>query len=321
MIIAIEQAVQQTRSGTRLPEASYSDYRLGPGDVISIVVWGHPDLSSGEFDPAATSGAPQQTAGTVVSKNGTIYYPHAGEIKVAGRTIAEVRAMLTKAIGKVIENVQLEVRMADFRSQHVYVVGEVNDPGIYNITDMPMTMVDAINQAGGFTANADPGNIILTRKGGISRIDLHALYQDADLSQNILLVHGDIVNVPDNRAHKVFVMGEVRRAGSLPISRAGMTLADALSDAGNIDMATANPYHIFVVRGGPTPEIFHLSAREPDTFLLADRFPLQPRDIVYVDTADLVRWNKFVSNLLPTRNFFGIDTDIGTGGTVNTTGY
>jgi polysaccharide export outer membrane protein len=141
-----------------------------------------------------------------------------------------------------------------------------------------------------------------------------AVYEEGDVGQNIQLRHGDILNVPDNEVNKVFMMGEVRRAGTLPIDKGRLTLAEALSESGNINMATANPYQIFVVRGGPLPEIYHLSAKEPDALLLADRFPLQSRDIVYVDTADLVRWNKFVSNLLPTRNFFNLDTAIQDGG-------
>lgn len=311
MIIAIEQATRETRKDTpRSPtDLGYTDYRIGPGDVITIVVWGHPDLGGGEFNPA-------DTAGTVVANDGTIFFPYAGVVPVAGRTLPEVRAMLTTAISRQLENAQLEVRMDAFRSKRVYVVGEVDSPGVYSITDVPMTMIDAINEAGGFTENADRSNISLTRNGGISRLDLLALYEEGDLSQNILLAHGDIVSVPDNNSSKVFIMGETRTTGSLPIRRGRMTLADALSEAGNINMATANPYQFFVVRDGPVPQIFHLAAKEPDAFLLADRFPLQPRDIVYVDTADLVRWNKFISNLLPSRNFFELDTALQDGGTV-----
>lgn len=305
MIIAIEQAARETLKGPPLhpTDLGYTDYRIGPGDVITIVVWGHPDLGGGEFNPA-------DTAGTVVAKDGTIFFPYAGVVPVAGRTLPEVRAMLTEAISRKLENAQLEVRMDAFRSKRVYVVGEVGSPGIYSITDVPMTMIDAINQAGGFTGNADRSNISLTRNGGITQLDLLALYEEGDLSQNILLAHGDIISVPGNNSNKVFIMGATRTTKSLPISRGRMTLADALSDAGNINIRTANPYQFFVVRDGPVPQIFHLAAKEPDAFLLADRFPLQPRDIVYVDTADLVRWNLFISNLLPSRNFFELDTGL-----------
>jgi polysaccharide export outer membrane protein len=313
-IIRLEESLaaepsQPAAAQFQLPPAG--DYRLGVGDVINIVVWGHPDLTipTGEFRTAEESG-------TVVLEDGTIFFPYAGVVKVEGRTLPEIRTMLTRALSNYIEGVQLEVRMAAFRSKRVYVVGEVNKPGIYNITDIPMTMVEAVNLAGGFTGDADQSTVVLTRDGQTSTYNLLALYEDGDVSQNASLRHGDIVHVPDNQLNKVYMMGEIGRsaggqgAGSLPIKKNRLTLAEALSDVGNINMATASPYHIFVVRGGPQPEIFHLSAKEPDALLLAERFPLKPRDIVYVDTADLVRWNKFISNLLPTRNFFNIDTSL-----------
>jgi len=152
----------------------------------------------------------------------------------------------------------------------------------------------------------------------LTLLDMLAVYEYGDVSQNIRLLNGDILTVADNQLNKVYILGEVKATGSLTIRNGRMTLAEALSDSGNIDMETANPYQIFVVRGGETPEIYHLSAKEPDALLLAEGFPLQRRDIVYVDTADLVRWNKFISNLTPSRNFFELDTSadnlLGTGG-------
>ncbi|NCA69676.1 MAG: sugar transporter [Sphingobacteriia bacterium] len=311
LVIAIEGARRELQKGTAR-EPRFADYRVGPGDVLSVIVWGHPDLTkpTGEYRSAAESG-------TVVAQDGTVFFPYVGVIKVAGMTTAEIRDRLTNGLSSVIENVQLEVRVADFRSQRVYVVGQVGKPGVYNITDIHMTLVEAIARAGGFLDDADRSNVTLNRNGSISRIDILAMYDTGDLSHNIQLRHGDIVSVPDSDSSKIFVMGEVNSPRSLTIRRVRMTLADALSDAGNINMSTADPAHIFIVRGGDRPQIFHLGAKEPDALLLADRFPLQPRDMVYVDTADLVRWNKFISNLLPTRNFFSIDTALDDGSNVS----
>jgi polysaccharide export outer membrane protein len=306
MIIDIKAQEERRKQAISFAEAppAHFDYRLGPGDVINIVVWGHPDLTipSGEFRTA-------EEAGTVVSEQGTIFFPYAGLVNVEGMTLQEVRALLTNALSRVIENVQLEVRMAAFRSKRVYMVGEVGSPGVYNIDDIPMTMMEAINRAGGFSGNADQSNVVLNRDGELTRINVLAMYEDGDMSQNILLQDGDIVNVFDNDANKVYVMGAMGNR-TLFLKKGRLTLAEAISDAGNIREAIANPYEFFVVRGGETPEIFRLSAKQPDALLLAEGFPLAPRDIVYVDTADLVRWNRFISLLLPTRREFGIDDPI-----------
>ncbi|TVQ90844.1 MAG: sugar transporter [Chromatiaceae bacterium] len=306
MIIAIaaqEQSRKDTLSAAQAPPANF-DYRLGPGDIVSIVVWGHPDLTipSGEFRTA-------EEAGTVISEQGTIFFPYAGLIKVEGLTLPQVRARLTEALSRVIENVQLEVRMAAFRSQRVYLTGEVSSPGVYNITDIPMTIVEAISRAGGFSGNADQSNVVLNRGGQLTRLDLLALFEEGDMSQNVLLQDGDIVNVFDNAANKVFVMGAMGTR-TLAINKGRLTLAEAISDVGNIQENIANPYQFFVVRGGDMPEIFHLSAKQPDALLLADGFPIRPRDIVYVDTADLVRWNRFISLLLPTRRELSVDDPV-----------
>lgn len=295
LIIAQERAITP-RPHPEPPKSIAYDYKIGPGDILTIIVWGHPELTipTGEFRNAEQSG-------TVVAEDGTIYYPFVGILSVAGKTTREVRDLLTAPLSKVIEWVQLDVRVAAYRSKRVYVVGEVAKPGLREITDIPMTMVEAINRSDGFTEHADPANITLTRQGETFRVDLQALYENGAVDQNIPLEPGDIVNVPDRQLNKVFVMGEVKNPGSFIMNKRRKTLAEAIGDAGDVLQASANPQQIFVMRGQiGQPEIYHLDSRSPDALLLADRFPLQPRDIVYVDTADVVRWNRVISNLLPT---------------------
>lgn len=286
-----------TPTPTPTPAVHY-DYRLGPADVINIIVWDHPELTmpAGEFRTAEQSG-------TVISEDGTIYFPFVGVIKVSGLTTGQLRDILTKKLSATIENVQLEVRVAAFRSQRIYVVGEVDSPGIIPITDVPMTMIEAVNRAGGFSDSADRSAVTLTRGNSTRIIDLLALYDEGDLSQNVLLQDGDIVKVRDDNFKKIFVLGAVRRNGSLQMQRHKMSLAEVLSDAGNIDQFTANPYQIYVYRGGDRPEIYHLASKSPDGMLLAERFEMKPRDVVYVDAADIVRWNRVISLLLPTSNY------------------
>lgn len=285
-----EQASQQT---TPIP-----DYKIGPGDILSITVWDHPELTipAGQFRRA-------DEAGHVVAEDGTIFFPYVGSLKVAGQTTREVRAVLAQRLTKTIKNPQVDVRVISFRSKRVYVVGEVVKPGLLEINDVPTSILDAINRAGGFTKDADHSQILLTRGGQTWRVDLQLLYEEGAVNQNVMLEPNDIINVPDRGLNKVFVLGEVQKPGSYFMNKRRMTLAEALAEAGYINQDKANPHWIFVMRGqGDVPELYHLDAKSPDALLLADRFRLQPRDILYVDAADVARWNRVISNVLPTVN-------------------
>lgn len=301
LIQAIDTQQQQATAARQADTSNQAliddySYRLGPADIISITVWDHPELTI----PAGSERSAVQ-AGTMIANDGTIYYPYVGVLKIAGKTLAEARVLLTEKLGKYIEEVKLDVRMAAFKSQRIYVVGEVKEPGIKNINDLAPTMLEMINRSGGFAPEADRRNITLTRDGKTYRVDLLALYENGDSSQNVLLEPGDVVNVWDRQLNKVFVLGEVNTPGSYLMNKHRKSLAEALSDAGGVDELTSNPGQIFVVRGGTeNAEIYHLDARTPDALLLADRFALLPRDVIYVDAADIVRWNRVISNVSQT---------------------
>ena len=294
--------------------ASSAEYRVGSRDILNITVWEHPELTipAGEFRSA-------ETAGTVVGEDGNIFYPYAGIIKAAGKTVEEIRAELTQKLAVYIEQVQLDVRVTSYRSQRVYVVGEVATPGIQTVKDIPLTVLEAINGAGGLSPEADSRNIVLTRGGKTYKVNLLTLYEGGDLSQNVPLQQGDVLNVPDRQFNKIFVFGDTSsattgagsasmpggsqstRSRSLYMSKGRMTLAEALSDAGGISQELADAARIFVFRGGlGKPKIFHLDAKSPDALLLADRFPLQPRDVIFVDRAEGIRWNQIIAQIQPT---------------------
>ncbi|WP_295627905.1 polysaccharide export protein [uncultured Nitrosomonas sp.] len=290
-------------------QESYSQYRVGPRDILNITVWGHPELTipAGEFRSA-------EAAGNVVGEDGTFFYPFAGVVQAAGKTVEEIREELTQRLSRFIEKVQLDVRVAGYRSQRVYVVGEVTQPGVYLVKDIPLTVLEAINNAGGVTSLADLRNIALTRDGKTYSINLLSLYEGGDITQNVLLEQGDVLNVPDNVLNKVFVLGETAmgrgfgvRPRSLIMNKARMTLTEALADGGGVDQETSDAARVFVFRSGiGNSEIFHLDAKSPDALILAERFPLQPRDVVFVDRAEGIRWNQIISQIAPTIQLLNI---------------
>ena len=289
------------RVGTRTirgtpPKEPYSEYRVGPRDVLSITVWEHPELTI----PAGEGLSPEES-GNVVGEDGNFYYPYVGILKAAGKTVEEIRSEMAQKLSRYIEQVQLNVRVATYRSQRVYIVGEVVTPGIQPVKDIPLTILEAINNAGGVKPEADLSNIRLTRDGKTYSINLLSLYEGRDFSQNVLLKAGDTLNVPDRTFNKVFVLGDTSVGGkSIFLNKGRMTLTEAIGEAGGVDQDKSDPARIFVFRGNTgKPEIFHLNAKSPDALLLADRFPLQPRDVIYVDRAEGVRIKTLLQQIQP----------------------
>lgn len=297
-----QKAVSQTRTfnaSAGLDLSNY-EYKLGVGDVLTIGVWDHPELTI----PAAV----QRTAefdGFRVQADGTITYAYAPKVPAAGKTVAEVREELVKRLSRVIEDPQIDVKVVGFRSQKAYVTGEVKKPGVYAVTETPLTLIDALNQAGGLNERADWKTVTFTRGNETEVIRLDDFYSKGDISQNRLLQHGDVVHVSRNDQRNVYVLGDVRRAGTVEVNRYGLNLAEALSEVGGIDERSADANGIFVLRkrnlekDGVIADVYQLHAKNVAALVLAEQFELDPQDIVYVTSAPLARWNKVISLLLP----------------------
>lgn len=281
------------------PTSASVDYQylVGPQDILQITVWNHPELTN----PSATA---NELSGRLVGADGYIFFPYAGRIRAAGRTVSEIRSELTRKLSAYLVEPQVDVSVSNYRSKRVFVVGQVTNPGPVPLTDIPLTVTDLVAHSGGFTPEADLRNAALNRDGQRRPLDLYALYYQGDMRQNLPLRPNDILSIPENRYNKVFVLGEVLTPQSIVMPRGRMSLAEAISDAGGFNPITANAGQVYVLRKGPNdrPQIWHLNSKSPDALILADSFDLQPRDIVYVDPAGIARWNRVISNLLPSAN-------------------
>ncbi|KVU59648.1 exopolysaccharide biosynthesis protein [Burkholderia ubonensis] len=302
----------------RAPNRQSDDYRVGPGDILGITVWGHPELTvSGSAaiplpplenaNSGSSSGGPGvqvEPDGERVSADGTIYFPTVGRVQVAGKTPAQIGALLVAKLAGYAVKPQLNVRVIQFRSQQVQLAGQVKNPGTLPITDMKLTVLDAITRSGGSLADADLQRVQLTRGGKTYVLDVQRTLDRGDLSQNIALETGDIVYVPDHNASRVFMLGELSKPQTLYMDKGRLTLADALANANSINSQSAQPRQILVIRRTPNeptkPSIYRLDMTQVDAILLSTQFNLQPLDVVYVGTAEIARLNRLLEQLLPT---------------------
>ncbi|WP_277182537.1 polysaccharide biosynthesis/export family protein [Caballeronia sp. BR00000012568055] len=321
-MIATADAVQP------LPPPRFADvtqyvYRVAPQDILGLTLWDHPELTTPQGSTLSTGGNTTQTVagalqqpytqalpgqadpyGQTVSPNGTIFFPFIGRVRVAGKTTGEIRDEMAAALAPYIKNPQLDVRVLAYRSQKIAMTGELKQPGPLAISDVPLTLVDAITRAGGTTTEADLQRVRLTRNGKLYVLDANGILDRGDVSQNVMLQAGDIVNIPDRYDSRIFVMGEVKTPMPVNMVRGRASIADALSQAGGILDTDANVRQIYVVRGAKTnptePDIYRLDMSQPDSLLLSTKFELRPQDVVYVGTAGAVQFNRLINQVLPT---------------------
>ena len=285
-----------------LPSMVPPDYRIGPGDVINVTVWDHPqlNLAAGILNQNVTFN------GELVSNNGTIYYPFVGTFKVAGMTEDQLRRYLTVHLSTVIHNPLVGVRVVLYNSKRIEITGAVIRPGTIPLNNIPMGLLQAIDAAGGLAPDASRREAILVRHGMRYEIDLADLLSGSRLVPNPELDPGDIIHIPDQSADQVFVLGAVNGQRPLVMTQNSMTLMQALTDAGGLSSTEASGSGVLVFRlragaqRGAAADVFTLNMSTPQGVLLASQFPLQPRDVVYVAATEFAQYNSVINQLLPT---------------------
>ncbi|WP_424070307.1 polysaccharide biosynthesis/export family protein [Paraburkholderia sp.] len=280
-------------------------YKLGAGDVLQITVWDHPELNAALGNPTASTRPSDAALGFIVDHDGNLQFPYVGTLHVAGDTVEQVQRKIYTNLSKLMVKPQVTVRVASFRSAQIYIDGEVRTPGSQSINDIPMTLTEAINRAGGFSPTADQSHVVIVRNDKTYYVNVAQMLHNNQNPSKIVLKNGDILRIEAREDYGVYLMGEVNKPGTvLPMRNGKLSLADAISQAGSINNGTADAKELYVIRGGPglKPQVYHLDATSPVSMLLANQFELEPKDIVYLDAGGLVRFSRVLNLLLPLVN-------------------
>lgn len=269
---------------------------LMPGDVVGIMI-ADSVQEGGIFAPLAQGGSQFEMR---VDADGRISLPYAGRPKVDGLTLPEVEEKLRTALSGTAAEAQVVVHLVGDRSGSVLVAGAVKQPGRFSALQGPLTLLDAINMAGGPTLEPHLINVVVRNGTDVNTYSYHDILEGKN---EPVAPRSEIVV---ERALKRFVaMGAVRDPGLHDLPSQSPSLLETLGSVGGLDERAANPQGVFVFRlasgergGEPTPQVFQLDMRNPAAIFLARRFLMRPDDAIYVTNAAMHEWQKIISPIV-----------------------
>lgn len=277
------------------------DYHITKGDVLNIFLTGYPDIT-----PDAASGFP-------VDQQGFVQFPLIGRIKASSLSVSQFTTNLRGQLQRYLKYSDPQVKVAEYRGNKFFIDGEVAQPGEFAITDTPVSLYSAISMAGGATTTGDSNNIILNRNGKNYSLGLQSLRQLGASANQIYLRDGDSIHVNSQTRNKVYVLGELGIVQPVLIPEQGLSLAHTIGESRGLDPNTSDVAKIYVVRDNPNSSftnIYYIDMKTITNFALANRFQMQPNDILYVDPTGLARWNRVISLLLPSTSAINSIADL-----------
>ena len=258
---------------------------LGPGDVLSLSLYGEPTLAKVE---------------TAIGPDGRVSFLEAQDVLATGLTVDGLRERIDQALSKYRRSPRTIVIPVAYHSKKYYVLGKVVQRGVYTL-DRPTTVLEALARAKGIESGqvdydvvdvADLKHSFLMRENKRIPVDFERLFGNGDLSQNVQIEPGDYLYFPSADVQQVYVLGEVTLPGPVTF-RPDITVLGAISARGGFDQK-AFKSHVLVVRG---------SLNHPQTFVVdtmgitAGRLPdfkLERNDIIYVSWRPFYRGEELI---------------------------
>jgi protein involved in polysaccharide export with SLBB domain len=252
---------------------------LGPGDIISLGLFGEPELTRADL---------------AIAPDGRVNFLEAQNVVATGLTIDELRAKLDQELGKYRRSPRTLVNPVAFRSKKYYMLGKVAVKGVYTL-DRPITVLEAIARARGIENGLVDRNIVdladysrsfLARGGKRFPLNFEKLFQTGDLSQNIAVEPGDYIYLASGNVGEVYVVGEVRLPGVVTYTPS-LTIMQALTSRGGYT-DRAYKAKVLVVRGS----LDHPEKIAVNTHAILDAkatdFKLKAGDIIYVNSRPFI---------------------------------
>ena len=278
-------------------------YRLGPGDVIGIDVYMHPDLSIPTPGTTNTVGPP----GAVVSNDGNLQLPLLGVVHVAGLTVGQLRQRLMSGYARYLRRPSISIQVQQPRSIRYYLLGQFADPGL-KYSDRPLRLLDALALGGTVNmTNADLHGAYVIQDGRKLPLAIGRLLLKGDLTQNVRLQSGDTIVVPAASTMEAYVFGAVGKPGPVPFVNGKLDLLQALSSSGMdlTNLSNARLGDVRVIRSSGARGEFYVVDASRILRGRAAPFALESGDIVFVPPTALGGWNAVIQQLLPSLQLVG----------------
>ena len=234
--------------------------------------------------------------------------PFVGKIYVENLTLNETKKKLISVLKKYYKNYDLQIKIEEFNSSKVYILGAVKNQLTINLNQKPIKLIDAAIQANYNPNSADKnyGNKgLLRRDNQVYKIDINKIFKSTDTKENFYLKKNDVLFV-DRNSEALHIFGEVTKPG-VYFPNMDYSLTELISSAG-MNKLTANASKVYVIREDYNSflkiNVFKLDIRNPINLVLGKRFILQPKDIVFIPPTSLVKWNRVISLLTPQTDLF-----------------
>lgn len=305
-------------------------YVIGAGDVIEVSVWEAPPAAlfgSGAIDPRSGPATTRVTAlpEQMVNSNGSINVPFAGQIAAAGRTPQQIETDIVQRLKGKANQPQVLVRVIRNNTANVTVVGEVTTSTRMPLTARGERLLDALAAAGGTRQPVNKMTLQVTRGNQVQALPLDTIIRDP--RQNIVLQPGDVVTSLFQPL-SFTVLGATGKNEELNFEAQGISLAQALARVGGLQDSRADAQGVFIFRlespaamelngktvpttpEGKIPVIYRVNLKDPATFFVAQSFPVQNKDVLYVSNAPAAELQKFlnvvVSAIYPVANIVNV---------------